>query len=64
MLLCDDLRDRVSLLCVLSRSPEDFESPLCLIAREADGSFPVEEVEVDLAEEPGLWVADVIRPVD
>lgn len=46
------------------RSPEDFESPLCLIAREADGSFPVEEVEVDLAEEPGLWVADVIRPVD
>ncbi|MEC7240290.1 MAG: HD domain-containing protein [Myxococcota bacterium] len=46
------------------RSPEDFESPLCMVAREADGSFPVDEVEVDLAEEPSLWVAEVIRPVD
>ena len=46
------------------RSPEDFDSPVCLVAREADGSFPEDEVEVDLAEEPNLWVADVIRPVD
>jgi len=44
------------------RSPEDFEFPLCMVARNADGSFPDEDVEVDLAIEKGVWIQSVVRP--
>lgn len=44
------------------RSPEDFELPLCMVARNADGSFPEEDIEVDLALEEGLRIASVVRP--
>ena len=44
------------------RSPEDFESPLCLIARNADGGFSEQEEEVDLSLERDLWIAQVVRP--
>ena len=44
------------------RSPEDFGLPLCMIARNADGSFPEEDEEVDLAIEEGVSIKSVIRP--
>jgi hypothetical protein len=44
------------------RSPEDFELPLCMVARNADGSFPNEDIEVDLALEEGTRIASVVRP--
>jgi hypothetical protein len=44
------------------RSPEDFELPLCMVARNADGSFPEEDVEVDLSTEKRVKIRGVIRP--
>ena len=44
------------------RSPEDFELPLCMVARNADGTFPNEDIEIDLSIEDGLRIKNVIRP--
>ena len=44
------------------RAPEDFDLPLCMVARNADGSFPEEDIEVDLSVEPDLTVTGVVRP--
>lgn len=44
------------------RSPEDFELPLCMVARNADGTFPDRDIEIDLSTEDGLRIRNVVRP--
>jgi len=44
------------------RAPEDFELPLCMVARNANGTFPDKDIELDLASEKDLYVQSVVRP--